>query len=102
MNLIQNHIEEISALCLKHKVKALFVFGSILTKKFNKNSDVDFLVEFNQIPLMDYADNFFDFKFSMEDLLGREIDLLETQAVKNPFLKKELDKTKQSIYGIAS
>lgn len=102
MDLIKKHIEEISALCLKHKVKSLFVFGSILTKQFNKNSDIDFLVEFDQIFLIDYADNFFDFKFSLEDLLGRDIDLLETQAVKNPFLKKELDKTKQSVYGIAS
>ena len=102
MILIQRHIEEISALCLKHKVKALYVFGSILTKNFNENSDVDFLVRFDEVPIKDYADNFFDFKFALEELLGREVDLLEEQAVKNPFIKRELDKTKHSIYGFAS
>jgi predicted nucleotidyltransferase len=48
---------------------------------------------------MDYFDNYFDFKYSLQDLLGREIDLLEEQTIKNPYLKKNVDSTKMLIYG---
>lgn len=47
----------------------------------------------------DYFDNFFDFKYSLENLLGRKIDLLGEQTIKNPYLKKNLDATKTLIYG---
>ena len=47
----------------------------------------------------DYFDNFFDFKYSLEELLGRDVDLLEEQAIKNPYLKRNVDATKALIYG---
>ena len=47
----------------------------------------------------DYFDNYFDFKYSLEDLFGREVDLLEEQTIKNPYLKKNVDATKALIYG---
>ena len=99
MKLIENNIQRIVALCEKHKVSKLFVFGSILTNRFNEESDVDLLVAFNKAEVNDYFDNYFDFKYSLEDLLGKEIDLLEEQAIKNPYLKKNVDATKTLIYG---
>jgi predicted nucleotidyltransferase len=49
--------------------------------------------------LLDYADNYFDLKFSLEDTFKRSVDLLEEKAIKNPYFKKALDKNKQLIYG---
>ena len=46
MKLIENNIQKIVALCKKYKVGKLFVFGSILTNRFNDNSDVDLVVDF--------------------------------------------------------
>lgn len=82
----------------------LFVFGSILTDKFNKDSDVDFTVVFDRdaLPLLVYGENYFDFKFALEDLLKRPVDLVEYNANKNPYFKEELDETKQLVYGKAS
>ena len=77
----------------------LFVFGSILTDRFNDDSDVDLVVSFNKAEVSDYFDNYFDFKYSLEDLFGREVDLLEEQTIKNPYLKKNVDATKALIYG---
>jgi hypothetical protein len=48
---------------------------------------------------MAYGDNYFNFKFALEDLLKRDVDLVEYNAVKNHFFKEELDETKQLIYG---
>lgn len=99
MKLIENNIQAIIALCKKHKVNKLFVFGSILTNRFNDDSDVDLVVDFKKAEVEDYFDNYFDFKYSLEDLLGREVDLLEEQTIKNPYLKKNVNATKALIYG---
>jgi uncharacterized protein len=99
MKIIDNNIDRIRALCNKHKVTRLFVFGSILTDKFKKSSDIDFLVDFEDVDLYDYADNYFDFKKSLESLLKRDVDLLEDKAVKNPYLRQNIDSSKQLIYG---
>lgn len=99
MKLIENNIQKIIALCKKHKVNKLFVFGSILTSRFNDESDVDLVVDFNKKEIKDYFDNFFDFKYSLQDLFGREVDLLEEQTIKNPYLKENIDLSKTLIYG---
>ena len=99
MKLIENNIQKIVALCRKYKVNRLFVFGSILTDRFNDDSDIDLLVSFNRAEVSDYFDNYFDFKYSLEELFGRDVDLLEEQAIKNPYLKKNVDATKALIYG---
>ena len=87
MKLIENNIQKIVALCKKYKVNKLFVFGSILTDRFN------------EAEVGDYFDNYFDFKYSLEELFGRDVDLLEEQTIKNPYLKKNVDATKALIYG---
>jgi len=99
MKIIDKNIDKILALCKKHKVARLFVFGSILTDKFKKSSDIDFLVDFDGVELFDYADNYFDLKTSLENLLKRQVDLLEDKAIKNPYLRQSIDSSKQMIYG---
>jgi predicted nucleotidyltransferase len=46
----------------------------------------------------DYADNYFDFKFSLQDLLNRSVDLLEEQAIKNPYFKQVVNQCKELVY----
>ena len=99
MTLIDKNMDMINALCSKHKVAQLFVFGSILTDNFKQASDIDFLVNFSGVDVYDYADNYFDLKASLEKLLKREIDLLEDKAVKNPYLRNSIDSSKHKIYG---
>ena len=99
MKIIDKNIDRIRALCNEHKVTRLFVFGSVLTKKFKKTSDIDFLVDFDGVDLYDYADNYFDLKKSLEALLKREVDLIEDKAVRNPYLRQNIDSSKQLIYG---
>ena len=98
MNLIEKNIDTLIGLCKRHKVKELYIFGSILTPKFNDSSDVDFLVQFDNVDILEYADNYFDFKEKLEKLLDREIDLLENQAIRNPIFRKVLDRDKKLVY----
>lgn len=99
MRILDENIDKIKTLCDRHKVARLFVFGSVLTEKYNKNSDIDFLVDFTDIDLYDYADNYFELKKSLEILLSRKIDLLEEKAIKNPYLRQSIDSSKQLVYG---
>jgi len=99
MNLINQNIELINALCKSHKVKSLYAFGSVLTDKFNDQSDIDLIVNFSDVQLLDYADNYFDLKFSLEDTFKRSVDLLEEKAIKNPYFKRAVEKNMQLIYG---
>ncbi len=99
MNLSANHIDVIKSLSKEHGVERLYAFGSVLTDKFNSESDVDFVVKFRTIDVTRYFDNYFDFKEKLSALLQRDVDLLEEQAIRNPYLKKSIDRSKQLIYG---
>lgn len=99
MNLIEKNRKKIIELCKRHKVATLFAFGSILTNQFKSDSDIDLIVEFDEVDLFSYADNYFDLKFSLENLLQREVDLLEDKAIINPYLRQSIDATKKMIYG---
>lgn len=99
MNLLEKHAAEINALCENHQVKQLYAFGSILNNEFNEESDIDLLVNFENIKLELYANNYFDFKFSLEDLFSREVDLVEERTIKNPFFKKTVLDNRRLLYG---
>lgn len=87
MNRLEKYKPEIIELCKKHKVRSLYAFGSMLTDDFNKRSDIDLVVDFSNILVEVYADYYFSFKFSLQDILKRPIDLLEEKAIKNPYFR---------------
>ncbi|MDE6309501.1 MAG: nucleotidyltransferase domain-containing protein [Muribaculaceae bacterium] len=101
MKLIELNMDKIIALCKKYKVAKLWVFGSILTDRFNDDSDVDFSVTFDKkkIALLDYADNYLDFHSELKGLLSRDIDLITEDSLRNPFFISNLNQTKRLIYG---
>jgi predicted nucleotidyltransferase len=99
MKLIDDNKQKLDDLCVSHRVKQLYLFGSILTEKFNIDSDIDMLVQFNAMDLAIYFDNYMDFKEKAELLFNRSIDLVENQAIKNPIFRKVVDREKQLIYG---
>ena len=99
MRLIKSNIEKIKTFCKKHKVVKLFVFGFVLTDRFNEESDIDFVVNFDKEHVTDYFDNYFNLKYALENLFKRKVDLLEEQTIRNPYLKKSVDETKTLIYG---
>lgn len=99
MKLIELNMNKIAALCRKYKVAKLWVFGSILTPKFDDSSDIDFSVIFHYDQISDMFLTFFDFIEELQEVLGRKVDLVDETAVKNSFFRSELDRTKQLIYG---
>ena len=99
IDLINNNANELRNICVKHNVSSLYLFGSAAKGNFKSESDLDFLVQFNdKINLLDYADNFFSMMEELEKLYGRKIDLLTVTSLKNPILKKEIGNTQIELY----
>lgn len=99
MSFITTYTHSIGELCKQFRVKSLYAFGSVTTPAFNSKSDVDLLVEFEEQDPFDYADNYFNLKFQLQEMFKRPIDLLENKSLKNPFLINQINNTKVSVYG---
>lgn len=92
-------MEKLKAICIKHSVSELYVFGSAVSGNFNQKSDMDFAVLFNDsLGPIERGDAFFGLMDDLENLYNRPIDLISYRALKNPIFKSELDKTKVSLY----
>jgi len=95
---LEKYLDEIGLLCRKNRVKSLYVFGSVLTDKFSDKSDIDLIVDIDSIDPLEYSDFYFNLKFALEELLKREIDLLESKALKNPYLIDNINQSKTLLY----
>jgi predicted nucleotidyltransferase len=73
----------------------------VVSDQLKAESDIDLIVDIDNNDPIDYTDNYFALKFELEDILKRPIDLLEAKALKNPFLKKQIDNTKVLVYGVS-
>lgn len=99
MSKLQPYMNDIRQICSRHGVRRLYAFGSVLTENFDRDSDIDLLVEFEPMEPTTYTENYFDLKYSLQRLLGRPIDLLEDIAVKNPYFRSAIDAQKNLVYG---
>ncbi len=92
-------VEKIKELCKENKVKSLYAFGSVTREDFNPQSDIDLVVDFNENDPFKYTDLYFNLKSRLEEILKRQVDLLEERAIRNRFFREQLEKTKVKIYG---
>jgi len=90
--------EQIVKLCERHRVRELYVFGSVLREDFGQDSDIDMAVVFSRATVAGSFDQYFDFKADLEQLLGRPVDLVCLTSVRNSVFRRELDETKRLIY----
>jgi predicted nucleotidyltransferase len=100
IELVEIQKRELSELCRHYRVERLDVFGSAANGLFDPSrSDLDFLVRFGQRhPTGEYAERYLDFADALEKLFGRRVDLLTEQSIRNPFLKREVEASRQVIY----
>ena len=102
MDILNQHIDQIKKLCELNKVRSLFAFGSVTTDGYKPKSDIDLVVDIDDNDPISYSDKYFNLKFQLEEILDRQIDLLEQKAIRNRFLRSEIDRTKVHIYGSTS
>lgn len=98
--LIEDSRQALESLCRHYAVRKLRLFGSAATGLFDlEQSDLDFLVEFNKPDGMDKFEQFFGLQQELVNLFGRKIDLVDWNAVKNPFFRMEAENEAKTVYG---
>jgi predicted nucleotidyltransferase len=98
-HLISDNKAIIEKICKDFQVNQMYVFGSITTKEFNENSDIDFLISFsNGLSIDDYTENYFALHQKLEDIFNRNIDLLTDNSLSNPYFIDSINQSKQLIY----
>jgi len=94
------YLPQVVEILKKHKIINAFLFGSVLTGKFNSKSDLDLLVNIQpNLDPVEMGEHLWNLTYELEDLLNRKVDLLTEKSLKNPYFIKELNKSKFSIYG---
>jgi hypothetical protein len=88
---------QVEAFCRKWRVRELALFGSVLRDDFNPNSDVDVLVSFDGDAPWSLWD-LTTMQDELSSLLGRPVDLVEREGLRNPFRRDRILKTRQVIY----
>ncbi len=89
--------ERIGDFCRKWKIAEFSLFGSVLREDFRPDSDVDVLVSFAkeaQWSLYDWVDMIAE----LREIFGRDVDLLSSQSLRNPFRRHEILKTRETLY----
>jgi hypothetical protein len=91
----------IAAICQRFGVRRLDVFGSAArgTDFDPARSDVDFLVEFDTDPRSARLADWLDLKSALEAVVGRSVDLVEQGTLRNPFVRADIDRSRQPLYG---
>jgi len=97
--LLREHAKDIAALCRRHRVRRLDVFGSAARDDFDlKRSDVDFIVEFEAMEPRQYADHYLNLLDALQELLGRNVDLLTDVSRLNKYYRAGIEKSRVRFY----
>ncbi len=97
-NILKKQQKALFELCEQNGVLRLYAFGSILRGDFNKKSDVDLIIELSQEDPIERGETMILLWDKFEFLFKRKVDLLGNKPIRNPFLAKEIENTKQLIY----
>lgn len=99
INPIEQHRDQVAALCLRLGARRLDAFGSAVRNDFDPaTSDLDFLVEFEDLPPTGYADAYFALKTGLETVFGRPVDLVTESGLSNPYFRERVARERQTLY----
>ncbi len=86
-------------LCKKFHAQRLEVFGSVTRDDFDPaTSDLDFLVEFDELGVENYADCYFGLLEALESLFSMPVELVVISSVKNPYFLQNIKKNRALLY----
>ena len=99
---LRRRIPEVSALCERYHVRELHLFGSATSaSSLSEVRDLDFLVTFKQMPPALHAESYFGLAESLSGMFSLHIDLVEADAIRNPFFRESVEERKEAVYGVA-
>ena len=99
VSIVEAKRSDLIELCTRHHVRRLELFGSAAKDRFDpQTSDLDFLVEFLPLRLGGYFDAYFGLLEGLQELFDRQVDLVMTGAIKNPYFLKSVNRSRTVLY----
>jgi uncharacterized protein len=99
ITVLENKRDAIAALCRKYGVVRMDVFGSAIRDDYRiGQSDVDLLADFGDQDPFQLVDAYFGLLEDLRVLLGTNVDLVMTDAIKNRYIRAEVERTRQMLY----
>jgi uncharacterized protein len=96
---LESKRDAIAALCRRYGVIRMDVFGSAIRDDYRVGtSDVDLLADFGDQDPFQLIDAYFGMLDELRALLGTRVDLVMSDAIKNPYIQAEVERTKQPLY----
>lgn len=96
---IEDRLDAIRRACERFQVARLDVFGSVLRGDFEPGrSDIDFLVDFGPMSPYDKPNAYFGLLDELRAIFGTEVDLVMVSALKNRYIRDDVNRTKQQVY----
>jgi predicted nucleotidyltransferase len=92
MNLLDEIVSNTSDLCERFGVKRLCLFGSVARGEQNEESDIDFYAEFSEPSPETMVGRYFGFIEAAEERFQQPVQLLTPRMVRNPFLRRSIDR----------
>lgn len=90
-------VEEIGHLCRRFDVLQLDVFGSAARAPLREDSDVDMVVQFSDSDI-GLFERYFALKEALQTLLGRSVDLVTAESIRNPYFRESVDASRVNVY----
>ncbi len=102
-SIVKEKLPRLVELCKKYRVERMYLFGSAARDDFDpERSDIDLLYTFSpELTIKEYTDNFFELHYALDDLFGREVDLVAEKTISSPSLVNSINRDKQLLYGAA-
>lgn len=99
LSLVGSKQDRLEALCRRFGVKRLELFGSASDGRFDgEGSDLDFLVVFDPSVADSRADRYFGLLEALESLFSRKVDLVELEAIRNPYFRESIERSRTLLY----
>lgn len=90
---------DLSLLCARYGIETLYLFGSAVRLGINQARDVDVIITLRgELPDKDLFDRYFEFKFALEKLFRKPVDVVMEDAIRNPHFKRTAEAGKILIY----
>ncbi len=100
--ILRHHLEDVKKICKDLKIKRLYAFGSAVSGDFGENSDLDFLISFqDDLTITEYTENYFALHYKLRELFNREIDIVTERTLSNPYFIASINNTKELMYEAA-
>lgn len=97
--ILEKHKEDLRSICQTLQIKRLYAFGSVVSDKFNENSDIDFLISFSDnLSVEEYTNNYFSLHYQLRALFNRKIDIVTERTLSNPYFIESINESKELIY----